>query len=109
MSKSITDDDLIKLFLSAYERGSWADARHTKPDSIVRTMQAVDQLATRKSDDKTLAIEHTIIEPFVGEKEDFAFFEAAFLEIETDKSLLVPGRWVFVACDHAWDFACSCG
>ena len=90
------EDTFIKLFVSAYENGSWADALHQQPDKIERTKPAVDWLAKRKSDGKILAIEHTIIEPFVGEKADFASFEAAFLEIERDKSLLVPGRWIQV-------------
>ncbi len=93
-TKSRRDDTLIKLFLSAYENGSWADAEIDWLDK--RIDGAVDALATRRSDHKTLAIEHTIIEPFVSEKEDFAFFEAAFLRIEDDKSLLVPGRWIRV-------------
>ena len=37
---------------------------------------------------------HTIIEPFTAEKEDFAFFSKAFLDIEKDLSLVVPGRWI---------------
>jgi hypothetical protein len=97
MSMSATRDDcFIKLFLLAYERGSWADATLVKPDSIDRKSPAVDQIATRKSDGKTLAIEHTIIEPFVRDKEDFAFFQSAFLGIEKDQSLAVPGRWIQV-------------
>lgn len=84
----------MKQFLAAYEDGSWADAAVARPDALDRTNPAVDQLATRKSDGKTLAIEHTIIEPFVGDKEDFAAFEAAFLGIEKDSSLPVPGRWL---------------
>ena len=90
------DDHFISVFLSAYESGTWADAESTKPDAIDRTNPAVDQLSTRRSDGKTLAIQHTTIEPFLGEKEDFAFFEAAFLRIEDDKSLPVPGRWIRV-------------
>lgn len=91
------EDPFIKLFLSAYEKGSWADADTTKPDAIDRTNPAVDQIATRKSDGKVLAIEHTIIEPFVREKEDFASFDRAdFLRIEKDESLLVPGRGIEV-------------
>jgi hypothetical protein len=89
-------DIFISLFVSAYENGSWVDALHIQPDKIERTKPAVDWLAKRKSDGSTLAIEHTIIEPFVGEKADFASFEAAFLEIERDASLLVPGRWIRV-------------
>lgn len=90
------ENTFIKQFLSAYEGGSWADADVTKPDAIDRTNKAVDQLATRKSDARTLAVEHTIIEPFVGDKGDFAEFEKAFLDIESDKSLAVHGRWLEV-------------
>ena len=89
------EDPFIRLFLSAYETGSWVDARLVKPDAIDRTNPAVDQMAERKSDGKTLAIEHTIIEPFVQEKEDYAFFsQADFLSIEKDQSLLVSGIWI---------------
>ncbi len=90
------EDHFVSSFLSAYEDGAWADAKTTKPDAIDRTNPAIDKLATRKSDRNTLAIEHTIIEPFVGEKKDFAFFETALLAIETDESLVVPGRWIQV-------------
>lgn len=95
--KDTREDPFIKLFLSAYEKGTWADAVCAKPDVIDRTKPAVDQLATRRSDGKTLAIEHTIIEPFSQEKEDFASFEEArFLGIERDKALPVPGVWIEV-------------
>lgn len=86
----------IRLFVSAYENGSWADGIHEQPDQKDKRGKAVDWITKRKSDDKSLAVEHTLIEPFVGDKRDFAFFEAAFLEIEADKSLAVPGRWIRV-------------
>ena len=90
------EEHFIKRFLSAYEKGSWGNAILEKPDTVDRTNPAVDQIATRKCDGKKLAIEHTIIEPFVGEKEDFAFFQKAFLGIEKDEALLVPGLWIQV-------------
>ncbi len=93
---STREDPFIKLFLSAYEDGSWADADMTKPDAIDRQKPAVDMLATRKTDGKTLAVEHTIIEPFIGEKEDYASFGPAFLAIEQDQYLVVKGRWLEV-------------
>ena len=64
------ENDLIGLFLSAYNDGTWADAEFTKPDTIERTKPAIDQLATRKSDGKKLAIEHPVIEQFAGDKRD---------------------------------------
>ena len=93
-TKSRREDAFIELFLSAYENHSWADAEIDWLDR--RIAGTVEARATRRSDGKTLAIEHTIIEPFVREKEDFAFFEAAFLKIEEDTALPVPGRWIRV-------------
>jgi hypothetical protein len=91
------EDPFIELFLSAYEKGSWADADLRKPDAVDRTNPAVDKVAERKSDRMTLAIEHTIIEPFVQEKEDYAsFLKGDFFSIEKDQSVLVPGIWIQV-------------
>ena len=47
----------------------------------------------RGSPTAILAIEHTLIQPFVNDKEDFAFFAPAFLKIENDQTLVVPDRW----------------
>jgi len=94
--KPTREESFIKLLLSVYENGLWADASLEKPDAIDRKNPAVDQVATRKCDGKRLAIEHTIIEPFVGDKEDFALFQKSLLGIEKDESLLVPGRWIQV-------------
>jgi hypothetical protein len=88
------ENTFIERFLSAYENHSWADAKIDWLDE--RIDGAVEAIATRQSDGKTLAIEHTIIQPFVGEKEDFAFFEAAFLKIQQDTTLPVPQRWIRV-------------
>ena len=96
MAKSSREDFFIRPFLLAYEDGAWADATHEQPDKIVRNRKAVDWFSRRKSDGKTLAIEHTILEPFLNERADFAFFEAAFLDIERDIFLAVPGRGIQV-------------
>jgi len=89
------EDPFIEMFLSAYEKGSWADADLRKPDAIDRTNPAVDKVAARKSDGMTLAVEHTIIEPFVKEKEDYASFSKGdFSSIEKDQSMLIPGIWI---------------
>lgn len=95
-ARSSREEDFISPFLSAYEDGTWADAETKKPDSLDRVNPAVDKLAKRKLDGKVLAIEHTIIEPFIGDKEDFAFSEATLLDIEADQSLAVPGRHIQV-------------
>lgn len=93
-SKPRPEDLFIEAFLSAYEDSSWADADKDWVDR--RVDGGVEMLAKRKSDGKTLAIEHTLIQPFVGDIDDFKFFERAFLKIEDDSSLIVPGRWIQV-------------
>ena len=81
----------IERFLSAYEDFSWSKAAIRWLDE--EKDGAVEALATRP-DGRTLAVEHTIIEPFSADKEDFAFFSKAFLDIEKDSSLVVPERWI---------------
>ena len=89
------EDVFIEAFLSAYEDLSWADADKDWVDR--RIDGGVEMLATRKSDGKTLAIEHTVAQPFVGEIEDYrVFFEPSFLKLEAEKSLIVPDRWIQV-------------
>ena len=88
------DEVFVKLFLSAYEDDSWADAEIIPLDQLIDG--TVEALATRKSDRKTLAIEHTLIEPFVGDKRDFAAFKQVFLGIENDATLLVPDHGIVV-------------
>jgi len=56
---------------------------------------AVEALVTR-SDGATMAIEHTLIEPFVGDKRDMAAFEKDLRKIEDDKSLIIPDHGVIV-------------
>ena len=55
----------------------------------------VEVIATRKVDKRTLAIEHTLIQPCLGERDDLASF-APFHEIGKDLSLRVPGRRIDV-------------
>ena len=80
---------LIELFLSAYENDGWKgctlDWLEDKQDG------AVEVLAT-KSDGTTLALEHTLIQPFVGEKFDSERFLRAFSRIENNPALVVPER-----------------
>ncbi len=88
-TKPRREDVFIEVFLSAYEDLSWADCDKDRVDR--HTDGGVEMLATRKSDSTTLAIEHTVAEPFAGEIEDYrVFFEPSFLKLEADKSLIVP-------------------
>ena len=87
-SRSGRDDQVfVKLFVSAYERFAWKDSQVYWLDQEIDG--AVEALATRP-DGETMAIEHTLIEPFVGNKADFAAFEQSLDALRSDQSLAVP-------------------
>jgi len=65
------DQEFVRLFVSAYDDFPWNDVDIKWLDQEYEG--AVEARATRKSDGMTLAIEHTLIEPFVGDKSDAAF------------------------------------
>ena len=87
------EDAIIKLFVSAYEDNAWKDSCIKWLDKLKDG--AVDAHVTR-TDGKTLAIEHTLIEPFVGEREDLERFKKSFLHIEYDPSLRQSDRVVYI-------------
>jgi hypothetical protein len=60
------------------------------PDQQDRTQKAIDALCEDDSGNR-LAIEHTLIQPFVGEKEDNARFLQTLASLENDPRLIVPG------------------
>jgi hypothetical protein len=88
---------LIRLFVSAYENGAWSADELKVPDEEIDG--AIDGFVQRKSDGRRLAIEHTLIQPFIDDKRDFAWFEKNFLHIDQDKSLVVPERVIQVYVD----------
>jgi hypothetical protein len=81
------------MFLSGYEGGLWQDAGcdwvEEKQDG------AVEVIATR-ADGATIAIEHTILQPFVGEKRDSVEFMEAFGRFEKNPDLVLPERLLTV-------------
>jgi hypothetical protein len=80
---------LIEMFLSEYENGAWKTA---VPDWIEERIDgAVEVIATR-ADGRSLAIEHTIVQPFAGEKADSNAFMQAFGRIEKNPDLAIPER-----------------
>jgi len=83
----------IRRFVSAYENFAWAGSKIDPLDEEIDG--AIEALITRE-DGQTMAIEHTLIEPFVGDKRDYAMFGRAFLKIEDDKSLAVPDTGITV-------------
>lgn len=80
---------IIEMFLSAYENDAWKDASLDWVEE--RQDGAVEVIAT-KTDRTTLALEHTLIQPFVGEKFDSEAFVRAFGRIEKNPALVVPER-----------------
>ena len=91
-TSSRREDAIIKFFVSAYEDCAWKNSRIDWLDRV--TDGAVEALVTR-TDGKTLAIEHTLIESFVGEREDLERFKS-FLRIEDDPALRQDDRIVYI-------------
>lgn len=85
------ENQIIRLFVSAYENDSWKYARLVFPDELKDG--EIDGFAER-ADGATLAIEHTVIEPFVGDIADQTEFLPMFSLLENDASLLVPDIWI---------------
>jgi hypothetical protein len=86
------EDKLIDLFLTVYDDCSWARQRSVKVSPERTVDGGVEMLATRVNDGQKLAIEHTLVEPFVGEKTDFhSYYQELARQLKADKSLQVPG------------------
>jgi len=91
------EDKLIELFLTVYDGRSWAPGFATRFSPERMMDGAVEMIATRIADNATLAIEHTLVEPFVGEKDDFhKHFKTFALGLRADPSLVVPGYALYV-------------
>ncbi|HYK38292.1 hypothetical protein [Alloacidobacterium sp.] len=87
------EQDLIRLFVSAYENFAWAASDIKRLDE--EKDSAIEALVKR-TDGLTMAIEHTLIEPFIGDRSDLAKFERQAIRrrIEDDKSLAVPNTGI---------------
>jgi hypothetical protein len=80
---------IIVMLLSACDNGAW---EHAQLDWVEeKTDGAVEVIATG-ADGKRLALEHTLIQPFVGEKFDSEVFIRAFGLIEKNPELIRPER-----------------
>jgi hypothetical protein len=73
--------------VSAYENFAWAGSKIDRLDE--QFDGAIEALITR-ADGQTMAIEHTLIQPFLNEVTDLTKFEPVFRRISDDKSLAVP-------------------
>ncbi len=89
-TKPRPEDRLIDLFLSGYDNGTWNSCEVERLDQ--KQDGAVEVLATRTSDKLTLAIEHTLIQPYGECARDFAWHKV-FSPIEKDPTLVLRNRW----------------
>ena len=77
------------MFLSANDYHNWQGAHLDWVED--RRDGAVEVIATR-ADGTSLALEHTLIQPFVGEKFDSEAFMKAFRRIDKNPLLVLPER-----------------
>jgi hypothetical protein len=78
---------LILMLLSACDDGAWSTA---VPDWIEERVDGAVEVIARRGDGATLAIEHTLVQPFVNEKLDSAAFMEAFGRIDRNPALVLP-------------------
>jgi hypothetical protein len=90
----ITDKQIVKLFLTGYAKATGTVfVKIELTDEVVRDRPAVDAAATDESG-RTFLIEHTILEPFPGQKETLDVrMESVF---EPLKRQQVPGRNIII-------------
>src|SRR4051812_35907324 len=93
-AKSGRDEQVfVRLFVSAYENFAWVGSRIDPLDEQLDG--AIEALITR-ADGQSMAIEHTLIQPFLNEMTDLARFEPVIRRIADDKSLAVPDTGITV-------------
>jgi hypothetical protein len=86
------DKLLIEEFIKGLNEYSGTSYRVTKqPDKLDRRNEAIDAIAYDNSG-QILAVEHTLIQPFVGEKIDAQRLLTAIAPLEADHSLRIPGK-----------------
>lgn len=90
------DIELVKMFLSQFKDN---DGRtytlKARPDAEERKTKAVEAITVAENG-RTLAIEHTYIQPFEGQKSDDVPFLTVFEQLRTDPSLKIPNRFIDV-------------
>jgi hypothetical protein len=84
---------IIEMLLSAYGDDTWKDA---SLDWVEETQDSAVEVIATRPDGQKLALEHTLIQPFVGERLDSEAFRRAFGCIEKNPALALPKRNLFV-------------
>jgi hypothetical protein len=92
-SNSTREETILNLFLQGYDDLSWHDATR---DWVDRRLDGGVELVATRSDRTTLAVEHTLIEFFIGERTDFERFKG-FLAICDDTGVWVPGKLIEIS------------
>jgi hypothetical protein len=93
--KNQKDKDVIECWLRLYNRltgSSFTVEEWPDRDSSKKNIDAL----CRDAGGHTLALEHTLVEPFEGEKADAARFMKTLATLENHSSLLQPG-YMFIA------------
>ena len=80
---------LLLMFLAEYENGAWKSAT---PDWVEERIDGAVEVVAERADGGKLAIEHTIVQPFVDEKKDSNIFMKAFGRIEKNPNLTIRDR-----------------
>jgi hypothetical protein len=87
----MNDKTVIESWLQAYNKLFGVDYKVIEhPDGKERTRKAIDALCEDSSGNR-LAIEHTLIQPFVDEKGDSARFLRTLASLEDNPDLVVQG------------------
>jgi hypothetical protein len=90
------DIELVKMFLAGFkdENGRTYNLK-ARPDVAERKEKAIEAIA-ESEDGRTLAMEHTYIQPFEGERADAVPFQTVFEQLRTDSDLSLPNRFIDV-------------
>ncbi len=90
------DRQLIQVFLDGYNGHAGVHfAVESYPEDTERQATAVDVIA-RDHRGTTLAIEHTLVQPFGGEREERSRFLKVLGRLEGNEELKVPGYWICI-------------
>jgi hypothetical protein len=85
------DQELVSLFLQAHNTELGSTYVVTSwPDQEDSTRQAVEAVA-EDLNGSTIALEHTLLQPFVDERQDSTRFLRVIAPLENDRTLRVPG------------------
>ncbi|MGZ8847108.1 MAG: hypothetical protein ACXW3C_11655 [Pyrinomonadaceae bacterium] len=91
------DQELVSLFIDKYNAVNNQSYRiQYRPEELQRNKPAVEAIAINESG-RTLAVEHTLLQPFVGEKDDAQRFLTALGQIGKESDILLPKHMVTVA------------